>query len=130
MAPFLGSPEKKKSVSTSTAEAEYVVLSEASKQSIWVSRMLKELHVADQFLYKGGMLIYTDNQSAMAIAKGTNSSKTKHIDVAYHFVCEKVNSGEVSISYIPTGKMIADILTKPLLAPKARPLCAEIFNSN
>ena len=84
---------RQKSISTSTAEAEYVALFEAAKQSIWVKRLLEELNVTEELL-GDKMVTFTDNQSAIAIAKGTNSTKTKHIDVAYHFVreCSKRNN--------------------------------------
>lgn len=73
------------------------------------------------------MLTLTDNQSALAIAKGTSSSKTKHIDVAYHFVRDCVRDQKINLNYIPTTEMLADILTKPLSHVKAKPLCDKIF---
>ena len=95
-------------------EAEYIAIFEASKQAIWVSRFLKELHVADQLVGDKGMLVYSDNQSAISLAKGTSSTKAKHIDVAYHFSRNCVNDGTIRVEYIPTEYMLADILTKPL----------------
>ncbi|KAI1004976.1 hypothetical protein K3495_g3239 [Podosphaera aphanis] len=81
--PICWQSKRQKSVATSSAEAEYVALSEASKLVVWVKRFLVELNSNDLLSGEGGILTYTDNQSAMAIAKGTNSAKTKHIDVAY-----------------------------------------------
>lgn len=83
--PVCWQSKKQKSVATSTMEAEYIAIFEASKQAIWVDRFLKELHVADQLVGDKGMLVYSDNQSAISLAKGTKSTKAKHIDVAYHF---------------------------------------------
>jgi KUP system potassium uptake protein len=42
------------------------------------------------------------------------SARSKHIDIVYHFVRERVASDDVSFTYIPTDKMLADIFTKCL----------------
>ena len=125
--PICWQSRRQRSVSTSTAEAEYVALCEASKQITWVTEFLSKLHVSHELIGHGGMLTYTDNQSAIAIAKGTNSTKTKHIDIAYHYVRKRVLDGKVNLQYIPTDRMLADILTKPLPYSKAKNLCKELF---
>ncbi|KAI0993402.1 hypothetical protein K3495_g14782, partial [Podosphaera aphanis] len=125
--PVCWQSKRQKSVATSTTEAEYIALFEASKQAIWVSRFLRELHVEGQLVGKNGMLVYTDNQSALALARGTNSTKAKHIDVAYHFSRNCVNDGTIRIEYIPTEDMLADILTKPLSPSRTKALCRKIF---
>ena len=53
--------------------------------------------------------------STMAlIEKGqSTSSRTKHINIRYFFVKDRVEAGEVIIKYLPTEEMVADILTKP-----------------
>lgn len=106
-----------------------MALFEASKQAVWVTGFLKELYAAESLIDNSGILTYTDNQSARAIALGANSAKTKHIDISYHYVRECVNNGKINIKYIPTNQMLADILTKPLPNGKARPLIQQIFNS-
>jgi len=56
-----------------------------------------------------------DNQSALALMRNnTSSQRTKHIDVAFHFVREKVADKVLVPTYIPTVKMVADMLTKAL----------------
>ena len=125
--PICWQSKRQKSISTSTAEAEYVALCEASKQAIWVTGFLKELHIDNLLIDDGGILVYCDNQSAIAIAKGANSTKTKHIDIAYHFSRDCINSGKIKVKYIPTSEMLADILTKPLQYPKAKPLHQTLF---
>ena len=118
--PVCWQSRQQKSISTSTAEAEYVALFELSKHTIWVTKFLSELLVANELIGKNGMLAYTDNQSAIAIAKGTNSPKTKHIDIAYHFVRQCVKDKLIDLEYIPTNEMLADILTKPLSQSKTK----------
>ena len=119
--------KRQKSVATSTMEAEYVALFEASKHAVWVTRFLKDLHVSDQLIDDNGLRTFTDNQSALALARGTNSARTKHIDVAYHFTRECVTNGDIAVEYIPTNHMIADVLTKPLTRSKAEHLYRRIF---
>ena len=44
----------------------------------------------------------------------THHSRTKHIDMQHHFICEKLESGEITLKYCPTEDMVADVLTKAL----------------
>ena len=61
------------------------------------------------------MVIYGDNQGAIALAKNPQfHGRTKHIDIAHHFVREKVVDSSVDLRYIPTEKQVADGLTKAL----------------
>ena len=102
---------KQRTVSTSTTEAEYVAQCQASKQLVWASRWLQQLG----FREGGPIELRCDNQGAIALVKNPeNHSRTKHIDVQYHYIREVVEDGLVQISYVPTSEMAADILTKPL----------------
>uniref|UniRef100_A0AAV1TL57 Copia protein n=1 Tax=Peronospora matthiolae TaxID=2874970 RepID=A0AAV1TL57_9STRA len=61
--------------------------------------------------------MYEDNQGSIALAKNPEFHKrTKHIDIRYHFVREKVESGEVVLEYCPTQDMLVDMMTKPIAA--------------
>ncbi len=61
------------------------------------------------------MKIYQDNQGAIALAKNPIfHQRTKHIDIKYHFVREKVESDEFELGYVPTVVMQPDFLTKNL----------------
>ena len=61
--------------------------------------------------------VYEDNQGAIALAKNPEFHKrTKHIDIRYHFVREKVEDGHVILKYCPTLDMLADLMTKPISA--------------
>ena len=62
-------------------------------------------------------IIYQDNQSAILLAKngrGSSSKRTRHINIRYFFVADRITSKEVKVEYCPTGEMIADCFTKPL----------------
>ena len=59
--------------------------------------------------------IYCDNQSAINISKNpVMHSRTKHIDVCYHFIREHVLNGNVELEFVPSSDQLADIFTKPL----------------
>ncbi|KAG3230124.1 hypothetical protein PI124_g24777 [Phytophthora idaei] len=61
--------------------------------------------------------IYEDNQGSIALAKNPEFHKrTKHIDIRYHFVREKVEDSQVVLQYVSTIDMLADIMTKAITA--------------
>ena len=65
------------------------------------------------------MPIGADNQSALALIRNPISSqRSKHIEVAHHFVRERAQRGDVMFIYVPTDKMAADFLTKIVPAEK------------
>jgi len=100
---------KQKGVSTSTAQAEYIAVSHATKEAVFLRQLLSEFESADI----GRVVIKEDNQAALSIAQNpVFYSKTKHIDVCYHFVREVVTDGQIGLEYCNSKDMIADI-TKP-----------------
>ncbi|KAI1003740.1 hypothetical protein K3495_g4474 [Podosphaera aphanis] len=110
-------------------EAEYIALFETSKHAIWVKRFFNELKVTDQLIGNNGILVLTDNQSALSLVEGINSAKAKHIDAAYHFTRDCVIDGDIRVKFIPSEKMLTDILTKPLPHSRVKLLCQQIFQS-
>ncbi|MCO5553617.1 hypothetical protein L7F22_007142 [Adiantum nelumboides] len=96
--------------SISTTEAEYVALSEACKEAIWLARLVKDLGL-EQCL----PILHCDSQSAIALAKNpVFHSRTKHIDVHYHFSRECLANKSLDLVRIPMSENIADALTKSL----------------
>ena len=62
-------------------------------------------------------ILYQDNKSAILLEKNgslSSSQKTRHINVRYFFIKDKVDNGDIEIVYCPTGEMLADYFTKPL----------------
>jgi hypothetical protein len=62
-------------------------------------------------------IIYQDNNSAMLLEKSGRSSsskRTKHINIRYYYVADRVAKGDVNVVRCPTDQMIADFQTKPL----------------
>ena len=102
------------SVALSSSEAEYMALSMATQEATWIQKLLSDLKIDPQ-----PIRIMEDNQGAIAIARNPVShSRTKHIDIRYHYVREALERGIIDIEYCPTEFMAADLLTKPL--PKSR----------
>ncbi|KAI3697734.1 hypothetical protein L6452_30831 [Arctium lappa] len=102
--------KKQNSVSTSTAEAEYVAAGSCCAQ---VLGMRNQLLYYDLQLSK--IPIYCDSTSAIAIANNpVLHSKTKHIEIRYHFIRDHVMNGDIEIHFIPTDYQLADLFTKPL----------------
>lgn len=103
--------QKQQTVALSTAEAEYVSLAEAFKEAVHLRNLMIEIG----FKELSNIRIYTDNRGAECIAKSPMFHKrTKHIDIRYHFIRDAVRNKLVDVQHIPTQKMIADVLTKPL----------------
>ena len=105
---------KQRSTSSSSTEAEYVSMCEAGKQLVWASRLMSQLHLRPN----KAIDLKGDNQGCLALIKNPeHHSRTKHIDVQYHYIREIVDDGLIRISYVPTAEMLADIFTK--LLPQA-----------
>jgi hypothetical protein len=98
-------------VVTSSTEAEYVAASFASKEALYLRQVMKEVGHEQ----KEPTIMYMDSQSAIALIRNPlTSPRTKHIDVAHHFVRDCVERGELRFKYLKTGDHPADALTKPL----------------
>jgi hypothetical protein len=105
--------KKQRTVALSSTEAEYMALSEATQEAVWLKAFVTELGED----IGGALTVYEDNQGAIALAKNPEFHKrTKHIDIRYHFVREKVEDGQVVLEYCPTQDMLADLMTKPIAA--------------
>jgi len=78
----------------------------------------------------GPALIYQDNQSAITLArKGKSTSpRTRHVNIRYFFVHDRINSGEVAVEYLSTDDMLADVLTKPLQGGRFKKLRDRLLN--
>jgi hypothetical protein len=109
------SSKKQASVALSSTEAEYIAAAHATKEVVWLRRLLNELGQAP----RDPTLLHVDNQSAIAIVQNPEfHDRTKHIDVRYHFLRQKVDSRDILLTYLPTEDQIADALTKGLTCAK------------
>lgn len=97
---------KQRTVALSTTEAEYIALSDATKEALHLRRFLLELRKRK---------LKIDNLSTQKLAMNpVYQARTKHIDVKHHFVREVMESKEVNLEHMASEDMPADILTKPL----------------
>ena len=102
--------KKQSVVALSTTEAEYIALSLACQEAVWLRNLL-----GDFKHNQGETIIYEDNQGAITLSKNpSNHSRTKHIDIKYHYVRDLITRKEVNILYCPSKNMLGDIFTKGL----------------
>jgi hypothetical protein len=101
-------------VATSTCEAEYIAAAAATKEALWLRKLMSDFGVS-----VSPVLIYSDNQGALSVIKNpVTSARSKHIDVAHHFVRERAARREVDFKYCATDLQVADIFTKALPSSK------------
>ena len=68
---------------------------------------------------QNGLIIFGDNQGSIALViNRINHSNSKHIDIKFHFICEKYSKGLIEPKYVPSNDNIADLMRKP--ATKAK----------
>lgn len=104
------SSRKQKSVALSSTEAEYMAITEACTEAIYLRNIL--LEISDNIYTVN---IFNDNQGALKLsANSVFHNRTKHIDVRYHFCRDCVNNKIVNLKYLETARMPADMLTKSL----------------
>ncbi|KAG8481139.1 hypothetical protein CXB51_025904 [Gossypium anomalum] len=97
-------------VALSTTEAEYMTITEACKEAIWLKGLFSELNEDLQI-----STVFCDSQSAIFLTKDQMfHERTKHIDVRYHFVRDIIARGDIVVSKISTHENPADMMTKSL----------------
>ena len=114
---------KIKMITRSSSESELVSLEEASTYAVWYALLLFELGCGEVKPIK----IYQDNKSTMVMAAvGPTFRRTKHIIGKRSYIQERLAEGEVTLGYVPTRDMLADILTKPLPPAMMRELMFKL----
>jgi hypothetical protein len=107
-----GTSKGQKLNTKSSTEAELVGTDDVMPQMLWTLYFLEAQghKIEDNILYQ-------DNKSSILIetnGRGSSGKRTRHINVRYFFIANRVQSGEVQIEYCPTGIMIANYFTKAL----------------
>ena len=94
---------------------------------IWLKQLLQEL----RFEKDGQMTFVCDNQVALHIASNpVFHERTKHIEVDYHFIREKIVSGCMTISFVNSSDQQTDIFTKSLRGPRIQFICNKLCANN
>nr|GEV88613.1 retrovirus-related Pol polyprotein from transposon TNT 1-94 [Tanacetum cinerariifolium] len=108
------SSKKQNCVSISTSKSEYVAVLGCCAQVLWMRTQL-----TDYGLFFDKVPIYCDSKSAIVIScNSVQHTRTKHIDVRYHFIKDHVEKGSIELYFVGTGYQLADLFLKSL--PEAR----------
>lgn len=117
--PVSWTSKKQKTIAMSTCNAEYVSLSLACQEALWLRNLLSEINPD---LVPEATKIYVDNKAAIDLAKTTAyKPRSKHIDVRHHFIRDCIERKLIDLEHVSSSSMLADFLTKPLTR--------ELFNS-
>ncbi|GJW80238.1 retrovirus-related pol polyprotein from transposon TNT 1-94 [Tanacetum coccineum] len=107
---------------STSAEAEYVAAAGCCASILWMKSQLNDYDIHYKMVP-----IFCDNTSAIAISNNlVLHSRTKHIDIRYHFIRDHILKGDIELHFIPTEYQLADIFTKPLNEPTFTRLKAEL----
>ena len=87
------------------------------KEAIWLRSLLSEVFEP----IKPPTTLFSNNQAAIALTRDHQyHSRTKHINMHYHFICWVIEQGSLHLIYCPTDNMVADTLTKALPSAKVK----------
>jgi len=103
-----------------------VAVDDPTGQVLWTRHFL-----AAQGQHILATTIYQDNKSTILLAengRSSSSKRTRHINVWYFFVADKIKKGEVKVPFCPTMNMLADFFTKPLQGSTFKKMCSIILN--
>uniref|UniRef100_A0A2N9J182 Integrase catalytic domain-containing protein n=1 Tax=Fagus sylvatica TaxID=28930 RepID=A0A2N9J182_FAGSY len=122
--PITWSAKKQLTVSRSSTEAEYRALASASAEVCWLHTLVKDLGL---YLYDPPVL-WCDNVSALAIASNpVFHARTKHIEVDFHFIRERVLRKDLQVKFVSTVDQLADIFTKGLSSHRFQELQSKLL---
>ena len=110
---------------TSSAEAELAAMTQAGNQVLWTRNFL-----INQEYEVGLAVIYQDNLSTIQSDNNgrSNSERTRHIDIKFFFLHDRIKSDHIIVTYKSTKEMIADLLTKPLQGKLFQELRDQVLN--
>lgn len=121
--PITWSSKKQRFLAQSSTEAEYKALASIEGELLWLRNLLHEMGVKLPHV----PVIYCDNLGATYLsANPVFHSCMKHLALAFHFICEQVQTGELRVTHVPTNDQLADGLTKPLNRIKFEMLMSKI----
>ncbi|XP_073268322.1 uncharacterized protein [Populus alba] len=102
---------KQRTVARSSTEAEYKALADGTAEILWIRSLLSELRLP----FSPSTTLWCDNLGATFLsANPVFHARTKHVEVDYHFVRDRVAKKEIQVQFISSQDQLADVLTKPL----------------
>ncbi|GJV54046.1 hypothetical protein Tco_1449787 [Tanacetum coccineum] len=109
-------------VAMSSAKAEYVAAAGCCVNILWMKSQL-----SDYDIHYKMVPIFCYNTSVIAISNNpVLHSRTKHIDIRYHFIKDHILKEDIKLHFVPTEYQLVDIFTKPLDEPTFTRLKAEL----
>ena len=103
---------KQEVTALSSCEAEHIAAAMAAREALWLRKRMNDL---DEPLGRDPLVLWCDNQGAIALVDHpTNHGSTKHIDVRYHFLRDRMKLGQIVVEYVRTSENVADAFTKAL----------------
>ena len=112
--PISWASRKQKATAKFSTEAEYVALSDAVSELVWLRQLASDLGAPQS----KPSLVFEDNQGAIGLADQQRSlGRAKHIDVRHHYLRNYIANGSIALTYIQTSEQLADVFTKPLASP-------------
>lgn len=117
--------KKQRTTALSTVEAEYLAMCHAAKELLWFQHFMSEIG-AQEFMQEPQVL-FADNRGAISLTeKQITSERSKHIDLRYYFLREKIEEQKLSFEYVESSKNLADVFTKVLGGPKTFEHCVRL----
>jgi hypothetical protein len=124
-ATLIARSSKQKLVTKSSTEAELVACSDSLVYGITIRNLLNDLGVQHN-----GIVVHQDNMSTITLLTNSRPSsiRTKHIDIRYFFIRDRMGTENLRIVHTPTASMTADLLTKPIQGPRFKLLRNMLMN--
>jgi len=122
--PIVGSTKQKLNTRSST-ETEVVGVDDYMPAVCWTRYFMD-----GQGYEINDNVVFQDNKSSMLLeknGKASSSKRTKHINIRYFFITDRISQGEVTVQWCPTGDMIGDYATKPLQGAQFRKFRDQIM---
>lgn len=108
---IIWSSRKQSLVTLSTTEAEYIALTSAAQETLWLQKLLVDLKLDFSLPTR----IYEDNYGCLQVTKNLETKRSKHFDIKYHFLKELIWDEKIELEYVDTKHQLADGLTKALV---------------
>jgi hypothetical protein len=117
------SSRKQPTVSRLSTEAEYKVVANTTAELLWIRGLLQELGIT----HSTPTTLWCDNIGATYMSVNpVFHARAKHVEIDFHFVCDRVANKSLVVRFVPTSGQVADVLTKPLVSAKFHHFCYKL----